>query len=199
MSPAHADALSSFDDIFVGLESIRMASPKLTKSKTKPTGKPVIPIVVVVVPDADADDADDAFPKKKKLPSPFTDHLPPDRTWAVAPVTEKSPAFLTWMQECQTLVDQHFGAKVFVLITKIIKNFLWITMVSKGETRVFAFVSTRTGDIHCPALFDEPFQTSHGNILDAITRLSVMTAWGVETPWTWLPTYPGNKRFSKIR
>jgi hypothetical protein len=191
MALVEADAVSSFDDIFVGLERISMkrsAAPTKTIKKTKPVAE------IVVNPDDD-----DAFPKKKKIPSPFTNHLPPERTWPVAPIGEKSVSFTTWMQECQGIVDQHFGAKVYTLAVKAIKDFLWITLQSKNETRVFAFVSKSTGNIHCPALFDEPFTTSHGHILDPITRLAVMCAWGVQTPWSWLPTYPANKRYSKYR
>jgi hypothetical protein len=140
---------------------------------------------------------DDFFIKKEKPPSPFTHQLPPERVWTVAPVSEKAAVFLTWLADCQVLVDQHFGVNVFTLQCKPITNYLWITMRSSSEIRVFAFISKLTGDIHCPALFDEPFASSHGNIVDAITRLSTMCAWGVKTPWSWLPTFADSTRFNK--
>lgn len=136
---------------------------------------------------------------RPKIPSPFTVQLPAEPTWVVASVTEKSAVFLTWLRDCQAIVDTHFGSQKFVLNIKPIINFLWITMRSTTEDRVFAFISKATGNIHCPAVFDSPFEAAHGNIADPGTRLNCMSAWGVRTTWSWLPTYPNSQHFNKRR
>src|SRR5258708_3674085 len=107
----------------------------------------------------------DEIPKPKPLESPFKVDLPKEHfnTWAKAAISATSPTVLAWINECQSLVDQHFGVNVFRLRLRSIKEFLWITMDSVATHRVFAFISKRTGDIHCPAVYDEPFANPHGN------------------------------------
>jgi hypothetical protein len=167
---------------------------KLPVSTIKSHGK-VKPVVAPVQP---VDDPFEFHVPKQRI-SPFKVDLPAERIWLTAAVTEQSDVFLSWLRECQTLVDAHFGIGIFALNVKPIKNYLWITMQSKDETRAFAFIAKSTGDIHCPAVFDEPFDCAHGNITDALTRLDSMGAWGVKTTMSWLPTYPNGRHFRMLR
>jgi len=144
-------------------------------------------------------DPDEVIQKAKPPESPFKVDLPKEHfnTWAKAAVSVTSPSVLVWVAECQALVDQHFGAKIFSLRLRSIKDFIWITMDSTTTHRVFAFIAKRTGDIHCPAIYDEPFADPHGHITDPATRMSIMSAWGVQTLWSWLPTFPDGRHFQR--
>jgi hypothetical protein len=129
-------------------------------------------------------------PHFKKAASPLAVSLPKDTfgNWKRSHVCETSKVFLEWFRECEKIVLEGWTLKI-----KQAKKYVFVVMSNGFETRPFAFVKKSTGDIHTPATKNQPFDHFVGNICDPETRLSVLTPYGVEAHWAWLPTHPDYK------
>lgn len=114
--------------------------------------------------------------------------------WKNIKVDENTPILQKWVLDCQKIVDDHFGENIWKLNMKAQKGYIGIYMNSDIQ-RIYAFVSKTTGNIHCPALIDEPFDDFVGNINDEKTRLLEIGPYGVISEWTWLPTHPDYKKY----
>jgi hypothetical protein len=113
--------------------------------------------------------------------------------WQKIHVAETSEVFLKWLDDCQEIVDNEFGAYEWDLKVRKYSKYIWIIMEHKSKkVRPFAFIDRSTGNIHCPATFDDPFEHYVGNIIDPSTRLSTIGPYGVTTQWSFLPTHPDN-------
>jgi hypothetical protein len=114
--------------------------------------------------------------------------------WKKIKVTEQSPPFIYWLNECQKMVDEHFGENKRKLVCKTQRSWIFVQLSGEGGVRPFAFIDKNTGNIHNPCLPDEPFDHFAGNIDDEETGLYCMGPYGVDTPWEFLPTHPDYKR-----
>lgn len=113
--------------------------------------------------------------------------------WKKIKVTETSKPFIYWLDECQKMVDEHFGENKRKLTYKVQRSWIFVQLSGEGSVRPFAFIDKNTGNIHNPCLPDEPFEHFAGNIDDEETGLYCMGPYGVYTPWEWLPTHPDYK------
>lgn len=123
-------------------------------------------------------------------------NIPKDKfgRWKTTHVSETSDIFLTWLENCQGIVDEEFGMYEWDLKVRKYSKFIWVVMEHHTKKqRPFAFIDKTTANIHCPATFDDPFDHYCGNICDPETQYSVISPYGVKTSWAFLPTHPDNK------
>ena len=113
--------------------------------------------------------------------------------WKKIKVTGTSKPFVFWLDECQKMVDEHFGENKRKLVCKVQRSWIFVQLSGEGSVRPFAFIDKNTGNIHNPCLPDEPFDHFAGNIDDEETGLYCMGPYGVYTPWEFLPTHPDYK------
>ena len=183
----------------------------LTVVGKKPRGRPkktpkIIEDEIIVCPKCGVDDPGDWTQCGDTCPMPespwyksltsnaaawFAATQLPEDTWGKWKrfnVLETSKVFLEWFAECEHIVLTGWHLKI-----RNMKKYIHIYMTDGTNQRPFAFVKKSTGDIHTPATKKYPFEHFVGNISDINTRLSVITSYGIQSHWGFLPTHPNYK------